>query len=261
MVIRELNDRKRRKPKIRRNRVGEIIILNNMEKYLRCLLLVTAIAISCNMNAQGLKTFLEDVTMDLHFGLTGAGYYNTPFSTEDGGEGLGLHIGTRASKPFYDIDNKTYLYGGLGIDYTLKGGDCISHHKIGSNMMHANYLEIPIHAGINRRITRGISLFAEVGTYMAYGIGGKLEGPDGEDVRTFDEVLNPFDAGVLYRFGTNLGRSFRIEIGDNIGLIDTNRKTPMSKKMLLTNKAYMSSRYVTLSWKISGVRKNTGVRK
>lgn len=225
---------------------------------------MATMAISCHMNAQGLKAFLEDVTVDLHLGLTGARYNNAPFSSGKGGDGLmSIHIGTRASKPFMDIDNKTYLYAGLGVDYTPKGGALAYNREIiGSSMLHANYIEIPIHVGINRRITRGISIFVEGGTYMAYGIEGESTNPDPhkEDVKIFEEVLTPFDAGVLFRFGTNYGKSFRIEFGENLGLIDVNKKNSISKLMLRSDKVYMSAGYMTLSWKIFGTRKNTGVR-
>ena len=229
------------------------------------MLFVAIMATPSYMNAQELKTFLEDVTMDLHVGFAGSAYHNAPISSKEGGGGLvGVNVGVRASKPFLDINDKTYLYGGLGIDYTPKGGElAYNHEAIGSSMLHANYIEIPIHAGINRRITRGISLFAEVGTYMAYGVAGESEAPDHYDgkIKTFEEVLNPFDAGILLRYGSNFGKSFRLEIGGNLGLINASKENALSKVMLRSDKVYMTTFYFTLSWKISGQRKNTGVRK
>ncbi|GAA4108479.1 hypothetical protein GCM10022393_04620 [Aquimarina addita] len=110
--------------------------------------------------------------------------------------------------------------------YQYKRNNSIFDFEIKSNPL---YIHAPIPVIYNFNIGR-IPLFAGVGPYLSYGIGGKVDSTgDVIDVDfTTDDTISwgndinedwyrPFDWGLIFTTGVKLDRSFQVDIAYEIG--------------------------------------------
>jgi len=104
-----------------------------------------------------------------------------------------------------DIAVAKNIYLVTGIDFQTKGTKIKpgSGQKIKYN---AHYLQAPLHMAYKIKLSHNIKVLAEIGPYVAYGIGGKIKAE--EKINTFgDGRLKKFDCGGGIAAGLEINRS------------------------------------------------------
>ena len=161
-------------------------------------------------------------------------------SSDIGGLGnkIGFHLGAKAEITLPSVANGVYANAGAFL--TLKG--CKQDYgDLGKSTTNAYYLEIPIHIGYKHYVNENLSIYGEVGPYIAFGIGGKLEGTETEidgdydydsgytttisqsksKIDTFgDGGLKRFDIGAGLRVGVELKNKYTFSLGYDWGFVD-----------------------------------------
>ena len=132
------------------------------------------------------------------------------------------------------------VYANAGAIITLKGSKQ-DYGDLGKSTTNAYYLEIPIHIGYKHYVNENLSIYGEVGPYIAFGIGGKLEETETEidgdydydsgytltnsqsksKLDTFgDGGLKRFDIGAGLRVGVELKNKYTFSLGYDWGFVD-----------------------------------------
>ena len=154
------------------------------------------------------------------------------------GNKIGFHLGAKAEVALPSVANGVYANAGAFI--SLKG--CKQDYgDLGKSTTNAYYLEIPIHIGYKHYVNENLSIYGEVGPYIAYGIGGKLETSDTyiegdydydsgynttisqskSKIDTFgDGGLKRFDIGAGLRVGVELKNKYTFSLGYDWGFVD-----------------------------------------
>ncbi|MDR2954036.1 MAG: PorT family protein [Prevotella sp.] len=117
-----------------------------------------------------------------------------------------------------------------GVELTTKG----AKDKILDNSVEAIYLQLPIHVGYRMALSDVTAVTFHAGPYMAYGIGGKTSGIDGEEnkIDTFsDTMYKPFDFGLGLGVGVEFFH-FGIEAGYDLGLLDISQTEGQKIRMM-----------------------------
>ncbi len=154
------------------------------------------------------------------------------------GNKIGFHLGAKAEVALPSVANGVYANAGAFI--SLKG--CKQDYgDLGKSTTNAYYLEIPIHIGYKHYVNENLSIYGEVGPYIAYGIGGKLETSETyiegdydydsgynttisqskSKIDTFgDGGLKRFDIGAGLRVGVELKNKYTFSLGYDWGFVD-----------------------------------------
>ncbi|MDY6206243.1 MAG: porin family protein [Prevotella sp.] len=109
-----------------------------------------------------------------------------------------------------------------GIELNMKGFAVNVQYSSRKMTVHAGYIQIPVQCGYAINFGNW-NLEPRLGAYFAYGILGNY-GMSGSSVskKTFgDEVLTPFDAGIIFGFYVDNGK-YVFGIGNEIGLTEAN---------------------------------------
>ena len=198
-----------------------------MKKFL--LIACMALLGVCSMSAQS-ETF-KNLQWEAVAGMN---------SSDIGGLGnkIGFHLGAKAEMKLPSVANGVYANAGAFI--SLKGSKQ-DYGELGKSTTNAYYLEIPIHIGYKHNVNENLSIYGEVGPYIAYGIGGKLETTDtyieGDydydsgynttisqsktKIDTFgDGGLKRFDIGAGLRVGVELKNKYTFSLGYDWGFVD-----------------------------------------
>lgn len=150
---------------------------------------------------------------------------------------LGFYVGVRGE---YEL-NHCYLSAGLR--YIRKGADALKGDSDSEDFYRADYLELPLAAGMKARLGKRADFFLETGPYLALGIGGKVKGSSisyGPDhIKYWDNGFftkangNPsrFDWGWGVKTGVSLWKSLQLSIGYELGFRQT-LKEPYSDDFL-----------------------------
>ncbi|MDD2475260.1 MAG: porin family protein [Dysgonamonadaceae bacterium] len=166
----------------------------------------------------------------------------------------GFHVGVGV-----DLDFAPNMGIQTGLFYSTKGAK-ISYEDEGNGMVdqayapktraganddvtiNANYLQLPVHFAYKIDVAPGTKVALHAGPYVAYGIGGKING-QGEETNTFDKDygLKPFDAGLGLGVGAEFGKII-VDLGWDMGLINIMRDSEDDDK-LKTQNAYVSIGY------------------
>jgi hypothetical protein len=93
------------------------------------------------------------------------------------------------------------------------------HSKDEGTKIHTNYLQVPIVALYNHDLDDERKVFGGLGPYLAYGIGGKIEG-DGFSEKAFDEDFGfkRFDAGLTFTAGYKFHKNWSVRLAYDLGL-------------------------------------------
>lgn len=135
----------------------------------------------------------------------------------------GFYLGARGKYNFNDL----YLAASLRL--IRKGADAFDGESDSDDFYQAYYLEVPVMVGGQWHVGRKVSLFGELGPYMALGIGGNSKGKvwsDGSTTVHYDWKFfssdndNPrrFDAGVGVRCGVAISK-VEISLGYERGFV------------------------------------------
>lgn len=136
------------------------------------------------------------------------------------GSRTGFHVGFIADIP---VTEKFYVQPGLylqekGFKRSIASNDYAYAMDINANSL---YLEIPLLASFRFKMNSNVQIHANVGPYIAYGIGGKGKGSfDGEtlDEDFFGEGMRRFDAGLSFGGGLLIQRHYYIGLAYEHGL-------------------------------------------
>ena len=200
-------------------------------------------------------------------------------SSDIGGMGnkIGFHLGAKAEMALPSIAEGIYANAGAFI--SLKG--CKQDYgDLGNGKTNAYYLEIPIHIGSKHYVNENLSIYGEVGPYIAYGIGGKMKSTyiDGYDydydydygygydydydiesstskIDTFgDGGLKRFDIGAGIRVGVELKNKYTFSLGYDWGFVDIYKKSDLDFEeegvIDLTPSAKNSNLTISIGYKI-----------
>ena len=139
---------------------------------------------------------------------------------------IGYHFGVRGK-----MSLEKGLYANAGVFLSAKGAS-LDFGDLGDEKIHANYLEIPIHVGLQYDLNDKFRVFGEFGPYFAYGLFGKTKvhefdfdydyNPIKEEssYNTFGDGFKRFDTGLGFRFGAELSHKYIFAIGYDFGLIN-----------------------------------------
>ena len=149
----------------------------------------------------------------------------------DMGDKIGFHLGARAEIALPSVADGVYMNAGALI--SLKGCE-LDMGDLGGAKTNAYYLEIPIHIGYKHIVNENLSIYGEVGPYIAYGIGGKTEATEVDFDMDYDyevttnksntfgsDGMKRFDIGAGLRFGVEIKNKYTLSIGYDKGFIDT----------------------------------------
>lgn len=139
----------------------------------------------------------------------------------------GFHAGVNAEIP---IGPGFYIQPGLL--YSMKGAKYYSGSKLS-----LNYIEVPVNLVYKPILGTG-NMVLGFGPYVALGVGGKYEDPNGNSV---DVVYNkkvdytvaaaqvrPLDAGGNFLAGYEFANKFSVQLNAQLGLVDINPETEFS---------------------------------
>lgn len=196
-----------------------------------------AFAQSASSNASDAKQW------EVNAGANFASYNVTGYDSR-----VGFHLGIRRSIELPSVSNGVYANAGAFL--SLKG--CSVNMGILANAK-ANpyYLDIPVHIGYMYPVNENISLFGEVGPYLAIGLFGntKASSPlldafekeygyygydygydydddddfDGSGSEEFFKENNRIDYGIGLRAGIELQKQYVAAIGYDLGLANVDK--------------------------------------
>jgi hypothetical protein len=121
----------------------------------------------------------------------------------------------------YNIASGLYILS--GIEYIVKGTKVDGGGGNGDRA-NLNYLQLPVHIGYKYELMPGIKLVADIGPYLAYGIGGEIKYKAIGNTEAYE--TNSFDNGVYKRFDLGMGlgvgaevNQINIRIGYDYGML------------------------------------------
>lgn len=151
---------------------------------------------------------------DFRFGITG-GLNLSNITDLQSDCRIGFNAGVKVD---YGFTNE--FYGTSGLIFTQKGAkDEEDGMKAEVNPL---YLSIPIYAGYRHNVGNGLSIFGELGPYVAFGIAGKTKltekesGTELESKTDFFDSAKNVDAGIGLRAGIEISK-FQIHLGYEYG--------------------------------------------
>lgn len=128
---------------------------------------------------------------------------------------IGYTVGVGLDYQFTDM---WYLQSGLNI--TGKGA------KAGDLKIKTHYLEIPVLAAAKFDVSDNMKFVVNAGPYLAFGMGGKMEGGDAS-MKVFSKedgmkeaLMKRFDLGLQYGVGLELSDKYLINLTGQYGFID-----------------------------------------
>lgn len=158
--------------------------------------------------AQGFKSFISDMTVDLSVGATW-GHYDKVYPSQKFGFGCGIDI----TKPITNFNGKrSSLYGLVGLHAIQKNasrtGAFDKQFETGEDVV-ASRASVPIHVGYRYQLKK-ISLFVHAGPYVSFSLS------DNED-NAEDVELSSSEVGLGVDFGIKFKR-FAFSFGLDQGL-------------------------------------------
>lgn len=194
--------------------------------------LLFTVALACGLYAQAQQK--------TSFGLK-AGFSAANFSLKDDD---GYKEKTKTLPAFHGgvivdipLDDQLSLQPGLFFSQKgakLNGGDTDSAGHFGTASFRISYLELPVNLVYKYQVGTG-KLFAGIGVYAAYGVGGKVKATqgnvsvsvpvkfkgdaDGSDMTTV--YVKPFDAGANFMIGYELKMGLLFSVNYSLGLVNT----------------------------------------
>jgi hypothetical protein len=132
----------------------------------------------------------------------------------------------------YELPQSFFLQTGLelsskGFKYEDSFYDPSNGYASMDQSTNAVYLQLPIMLGYNEKLNKNVSLNFTLGTYLAYGIGGKTKVSGSylynQKVNTFSsETLKHFDMGLVAGVGVEYNQ-FTFNAGYEYGLVNFSR--------------------------------------
>lgn len=195
-----------------------------MKKFLTvCAVLLTAFLTSAKaqiINVEGMPPYKLGITYGLN--LPSMSGTDMKYTT-------GMHAGLNLMLDASDIIQNTY--GRIELRYSMKGADV----KGDAVRITTHYLEIPIHYGYAWAVHEHVTLMAEAGPYLAFGLGGKIRAtdpkkdfdikvPSGSEVdvyRKFFDDAKRFDFGLGLHVGAMFCDKIQVTAGYDFGFINT----------------------------------------
>jgi hypothetical protein len=123
--------------------------------------------------------------------------------------------------------------------------------KDGGSKVGADYIQLPILALYKYKLNPAGTIYAGLGPYFAYGIGGRIKTSFGDKINTFDKEngLKRFDAGISIAGGYKMTDGFSFTLSYDIGLINISRNAPDEKvktRMISLNVGYPLTKLIGL---------------
>ncbi len=142
---------------------------------------------------------------------------------------LGYGVGLEANYNFFE---KFFL--STGLEFNLKGGKMslpiYSDYSPGATLKYnAEYFQVPIHVGYMETLSPTFKIFASVGPYFAYGVGGKIhdliiiDENSSTQALFFNEFAKRFDMGIGATAGIEYAKHYTLHIGYDYGLLDVGK--------------------------------------
>lgn len=142
-----------------------------------------------------------------------------------------LRAGITADVPLGDD-----FYIGTGLLFSGKGGKDKNNSDVKTTL---SYLELPVHFMFKPEVGTG-KLVLSAGPYVAYGLGGKVNGIVGGDRNVFDDEAGVykqkrFDSGVGINVGYELPVGLFFGLNTDLGLVNTAANTDNSRSFKNTS--------------------------
>jgi len=140
------------------------------------------------------------------------------------GSRTGFHVGVIADIP---VVESFYIQPGLYLqEKGFKAGEWFGSELTGVDVKAAPlYLEVPILASFRFNVSRDVKIQANVGPYLAYGVGGKIKGSEGvvsveTDVFSDEGGVKRFDGGLSFGAGVQILHNYYIGFAYELGLVN-----------------------------------------
>ncbi len=153
---------------------------------------------------------INESSPSVMFGVRGGA--NLAWTQFEEGESVSMatsfYLGVSLDIPFSEM-----FYVNPSLIFSNKG------YKCGDEKGSAQYIDLPVLASLRFGDIDEFQFHINAGPYVAFGVGGNIEGPDNQEVKFFD-YYNSFDYGLAVGVGALISRHFYINATAQIGFAD-----------------------------------------